>query len=199
MGSGQIYLVNVASGKSELLATGYQALDYEAAGVYAIPDRRSGNKPGLFLITVPSGTVTTLTDQGYYTVADESAAYGNDAPAYPQGVPNRVISYEYRSRAVTTVVESAPGRQLITIIGFDGSGHPVVTSNQAVHLLYGPNDLRAIATGVSVQSLFADSHGLWMSGYVQSYNGGAAYLFLYAGGVLQVVSSVTGIIAGGCA
>ena len=192
-----LYLVDVATDKATLLGSGFIGLDYEAVGVYARRLVGGAFQPGLWLLSTQDGKPSQLTNQGYFQKATDTAAFGNDAPSYPQGAVNHLVRYDYKSGSLVTILDR--NTEFASILGFDGSGQPVLAIGPTVYFLTTPNTLQGLVTGIAAQSVLADSHGLWISGTITTnYQPTSATFLFSAGGFLQNMSSVVGQISGSC-
>ena len=164
--------------------------------------------PGLWKLPF-AGAGTELTSIGYWQQASTRAAYGTKSSALPNGVTTVIIKLDFGTGKIDDNFYSRDGTTSF-VVGFDAQGNPLISvsyfaqgGGSEIWLVtaMGPTPLfgQSAYGGISLQgSPVADSHGVWMPLYVQTYSGGSGFgLYVPSTGVFWM-SNFGGQLAGGC-
>jgi hypothetical protein len=201
MSGSSIYTVTIASGAVTELGEGksWTIVDVRNEGVYAgVP-----NAAGLWLLPY-TGSPRQIATWGFWQGVGQGFAYGTATSAVPQGAANTIVMLDLQLGTRGDVF-SMPGQQS-TVIGFDRSGTPIVSSSgnrgQSLWLLVGgftpaPTLIADSSNGgfVSTSTPIADSNGIWFAGYS---NPGGSAIVLAANSILYGMSTLGAQLAGGC-
>jgi hypothetical protein len=202
-----IHIVNVATGVDRAVNGSGQYIinDYVGTGVYLSRwiGGHDGPGPEIGWILDPStGGIRALAGGQKYGFSVGSGAgwrtdYNPADPTVHQGMtgPNRVTRVDLASGA-ETIWYYQQGADWVQVLGFDGTGRPIVSSGTGQVVTVWRMTDATHRTQLFSGSLFmnwaiADSHGIWFS------DESATYLYTALSG-LQKVASTGGQIAGGC-
>lgn len=202
-----IHLVTVATGGDRVLTRSgqYTIMDYTGGGVYLTQwvGGHDGPGPQIGWVLNPStGGISGLSGGQKYGYSIGAGAgwrgdYNTADPTVHNGMTgfNRLIRVDLTTGAEATwlYVQGSDGVQLL---GFDRSGHPIVSSStnqvQTIYLLTdATHRTQLFTTPLFLYQMIADTHGIWFS------DGAATYLYT-AGSGIQKMATVGGNFAGGC-
>jgi hypothetical protein len=187
--------INAQTGASSNLGsvgTPWQVIGVSSANIYA----GSIKGPGVYVQPIAGPFQPAQTSDGYWIAASGFFVYGT---AVPDG--GAVVRMDVRnpSQRVAWFNKSNTAE----IIGFDGSGSPVIWTGTDLWIASAPDQATRIgsvaplpspqASGVPIHGALApvaDSHGLWFS----TTDG----IYLYTGGQTTKVSNLVAQVAGGC-
>ncbi|HKW71189.1 MAG TPA: hypothetical protein VJP81_11450 [Candidatus Dormibacteraeota bacterium] len=189
--------VNAQTGAASTIypeGPGWQVIDVESAYVYAI----STHGPGMYVLTLTGPSSSKFVSDGFWTAASGFYAYGS--ATLDGGAIVRMDTRDPTQRVAWFNKSSSAD-----VIGFDGSGNPVISTgtelwiasapDQAIRISSeqplpnpGASNNRAQAYGATAP--VPDSHGLWFA-----TSGG---IYLYAGGQSTKVSNLVAQPAGDC-
>lgn len=197
-----VFVVNVVGGAKTELGAGsghaWNVFDVDSEGVYANAQQTTSLAPaGLWLLPF-SGAPHQITATGYWQAVGGGAAYGFEAPSVPTGAVQRLLRLDLKTGATSTWFDNLP---LGNVLGFDVQGHPILSlqgNPQQVVVLTRVNQELILYNGDPPNfyvswGVMADRNGIWLA----SGNG----LYIHRAGTVQLelVSAVTGPLAGSCA
>ena len=119
-----VHDVGIADGTDRVVSpTGkWLPIAYTEAGIYAVPlEPGIGARAGLWLFQ--QGRTDGITKSGYWSIVGGGAAYGHPT-RNPIQSPNQLMRLDL-NRGTSTLWFRRPG-QFIDVIGFDGTGNPIV-------------------------------------------------------------------------
>ena len=212
---GKVHVVDVASGADKVLYTGspiYSVIDFSAEGIYLTNAPGDVLGHGLWLLNPAGGTPRLITSSIEGPFVGGGAAWGyafNRADPHPnaggiQGPVNEVLRLDLATGA-STVWLYRPGANL-SALGFDSSGHPIISAAYdqgkpgELWLLTAPAAPTKLpapggATGPTTEGA-VDRHGVWFTGV-----GPPPVVWLYSNGVFSVTATANALtfdVAGGC-
>lgn len=164
------------------------------AGAYAADQNRTGLWRLPFNVSKPVQVVA----DGWWVAVNGGYAWGFPAQSLPAGATSQLQRLD-----LTTGVRSTFANVAGQIIGFDGSGLPILWSagDQSITALSASGDPTVIATGFALAkapnfsympyTAVGDVNGIWLAG--------SDGIYLYAQGRMGKVSTVVAIPASGCA
>jgi hypothetical protein len=187
--------VNAQTGTPSQLGgvgTGWQVIGMSSTTIYAEPIQG----PGLWMQSISGDFSPKLINDDYWSAASGFYAYGSPIPD-----GGAILRMDVRNP--TQRVPWFNKSNSAAIIGFVGSGDPVIWTGtdlwiasapgQATRIGSGALPLSPKASGRPIRGALApvpDSHGLWFS----TTDG----IYLYAGGQTTKVSSLVAQVAGAC-
>lgn len=202
-----IYLVDAATNTQVELGTGHPWIVIRVLNdrVYAADP----NTPGFWVVPF-SGTPRQVTAQGYWQEATATAAYGALTFYVPPGATSKIVKLDVASGAITDWFAREGFSSWV--YGFDLQDDPIIfadaTNGWNLWLTKSPTSGTVITNSLAPVSMivrggdhsgapFADSKGIWFSGY---FEGGGPGVGLYvAGSGFYWMAFVGGVLAGACA
>lgn len=200
-----IYVQDVADSAQVELGEGksWSIVGVFAEGVYAT----NPNVAGLWLLpfSAPPRQITTT---GYWQGVAAGAAYGTELSAVPEGVTSPIIRLDLKTGAIDKNWFTRPGATSY-VAGFDGHGSAIYFVNNfeardfEVWIATGSGTAQPIMGSTNGVSPFgrpiADSHGVWFSASIQTWQGsGSAQLLYVPNSGVYGMSRIGGQVAGGC-
>jgi hypothetical protein len=205
IGSEGIYIVDASTGAQTELGDGklWNVLDVEAEGVYAV-NLPALNQPGAGLWLLPfTGTPSQIIATGYWSAVGGGAAYGTETSSVPQGATVTLLRLDLKTAKSEPWFSVANASS--NVIGFDGSGAPVIVDNyqttQYGQPFYGSEMwvVPALGKGYPIignpnsnGAIVGDSHGIWIS------SGSQTWVYISGQGML-LAANIGGQVAGECA
>src|SRR5256884_1725459 len=147
-------------------------LAYADAGIYVVPfDPETGPRAGLWLFRANGSRA--VSQSGYWSIVGGGAAYGHPT-RNPVLSPDQLVRLDLGSGTSSPWFRRP--NEFIDVIGFDGSGHPIVFANgrlpadvdlatyHELWLVTGRNTgVNLISGGLNfVPATISDTHGIWL-------------------------------------
>ncbi len=212
----QVHIVDIRSGADRAFTLpgsasliGWGVVAFSAEGVYLNHQPyEPPTLPGLWLLDLRQGTVQQVFADKVVAAVGAGSAWLTDtnpddphpaiSPYYGGPLPNELLRRDLKSGA-TSGWFYQPGAS-VTLLGFDPSGHPLVSvlpserSSPEIWMLAAAGQATALVSGPAqgfqgVQA-WADGHGIWIAGNFE--------LFLYANGALRPAAPGSLTVAGDC-
>jgi hypothetical protein len=161
--------------------------------------------PGLWVLPF-SGTPTQVITTGYWQAATASFAYGTTTSAVPAGSTQTMQQLDIATGKVSDWF-SLNGAS-VGVSGFDLQGHPLISatySSGAWELWLTTSATNDVLIANSFEQIymqgppFGDSHGIWLSLYMQGYPSGPVLALYVPGAGIFGLAQVGAQLAGPCA